>query len=130
MTDQRHLRRPAAERAECYAAAETEAQAAVAALNSTSYGDEHHDDALGHYHAARVALGAREMLEEAERQRPGALAYGGAQAETDAPPWYRELLEQSALACPYQARPMVTNCERVKQQPVLLTRTRKAALTR
>ena len=84
--------------AQRYAEAEAEAAAAVKALNASRYGDPDHDAALHRYDAARAALGTREMLEEAERQRPGALAYGGAQADATSPDWYRSLLARSSAA--------------------------------
>lgn len=79
-----------------YDAAEAEAAAAVGALNASAPGAPGHDEALERYAAARAALGTREMLEEAERQIPGILAYGGATAQPDSPTWYRALIERSA----------------------------------
>ena len=78
--------------------AEAEAAAAVKALNASQHGEPGHEAALRRYYAARAALGTREMLEETERQRPGALAYGGARADTTSPHWYRHLLEWSSTA--------------------------------
>ena len=68
------------------------------ALNASRYGDPDHEAALRRYSAARAALGTREMLEETERQRPGALAYGGARADVTSPGWYKALLERSSDA--------------------------------
>ena len=83
--------------AQRYEAAEAEAAAAVAALNR-SQGEPGHDAALRRYTDARKALGTREMLEEAERQRPECLAYAGARAAANSPDWYRVLLADSAAA--------------------------------
>ena len=79
-----------------HAEAEAEANAAVRALNASRHGDPGHEAALRRYYAARATLGTREMLEETERQRPGALAYGGARADTTSPHWYRHLLDRSS----------------------------------
>ena len=83
-------------RSERYAEAEAEAAAAVLALNATRVGDPEHEAALARYAAARAALGTREMLEEAERERPGALAYAGTVASATDPDWYQALVARSA----------------------------------
>ena len=87
--------RPLARR---YAEAEDEIAAALDALNASGHGDPEHEAALWRYAAARATLGTREMIEEAERQRPGCLAYSGARADAEAPHWYRRLVAQSSGA--------------------------------
>ena len=81
-----------------YATAEGEASAAASVLNASRYGEPGHDAAIERYRVARAALGTREMIEEAERQRPGMLAYVGAREDPDSPSWYRQLLARSAVA--------------------------------